>query len=349
MARWSGRRPHGMPGLARGRRWSVCAPSRRHVWVLSGGGARGAAQAGAIAALLEAGIRPVALVGCSVGALNAAFIAGGPDPERAAALEQRWLSVDRSDVFGRSRLATVRNVVARRAALFPQEPLSRLIDTWLPAASFEELAVRLRVVTTVLSTGQPAHHDSGPLARVLLASAALPGLFPPVALPVAAAAPDHAGAVPRIPVQRRGTPGPPPGMQWHVDGGISQIVPLHAAQAADPTDVWVLDVAAAPGTGYWRARSALGVLGASVTASMRARPAAPWDAVAVHHLALRTDLGGRTSVMDFSHAAELIEIGRAVARRVVEQVDQQAGAAPVSMRGPAGAHGGASTLLAPTR
>jgi NTE family protein len=323
-------RAHGVPGLPRGRR-SSDAPPRRHVWVLSGGGARGAAQAGAIAALLDAGIRPVALVGCSVGALNAAFIACGPDPLRAAALEQRWLTIDRADVFGSSRLATVRNVVARRAALFPQEPLSRLIETWLPAVAFEELAVRLRVVTTVLSTGQPAYHDSGPLSRILLASAALPGLFAPVPLPL----PGGPGSlVPRpdvmsrIPRQRRRTLGPPPGTQLHVDGGISQIVPLHAAEAANPTDVWVLDVAAAPGTGYWRARGALSVLGASVTASMRARPAPPWDAVTVHHLALRSDLGGRTSVMDFSHAAELIALGRAVAGQAIER----AGLSPHALR-----------------
>jgi len=316
VTRWSGLRAQAVAGLPRPRRTVDGEPARRHVWVLSGGGARGAAQAGAISALIEAGVLPVAVVGCSVGALNAAFIAGGPDPQRAAALEERWLTVERSDVFGSSRLATVRNVVARRAALFPQEPLSRLIDTWLPAATFEELGVQLRVVTTVLSTGQPAYHDHGPLNRILLASAALPGLFPPVALPVTGrpATPAEAGAR----VERRRSLIAPPGTQLHVDGGISQIVPLHAAQAALPTDVWVLDVAAAPGTGYWRGRSALGVLGASVTASMRARPASTWDAVAVHHLALRSDLGGRTSVMDFSHAAALIEIGRTVAREAVE-------------------------------
>ena len=340
MTRWSGLRAQAVAGLPRPRRSSDGEPTRRHVWVLSGGGARGAAQAGAISALIEAGVQPVAVVGCSVGALNAAFIAGGADAERAAALEERWLTVDRSDVFGSSRLATVRNVVARRAALFPQEPLSRLIDTWLPAVTFEELGVRLRVVTTVLSTGQPAYHDQGPLNQILLASAALPGLFPPVALPIpgrpvapAGAEPPAMAAGPAGPVnpagaaraggrvERRRTLMAPPGMQLHVDGGISQIVPLHAAEAAGPTDVWVLDVAAAPGTGYWRGRSALGVLGASVTASMRARPASTWDAVAVHHLALRSDLGGRTSVMDFSHAAALIEIGRTVARQVIDTAD----------------------------
>ncbi|HNK70256.1 MAG TPA: patatin-like phospholipase family protein, partial [Flavobacteriales bacterium] len=39
-------------------------------FVLSGGGNRGALQAGALLALLERGIRPDLIVGTSVGALN---------------------------------------------------------------------------------------------------------------------------------------------------------------------------------------------------------------------------------------------------------------------------------------
>ena len=47
----------------------------RDAVVLSGGGSLGAAQVGALRALLESGVRPDLLVGCSVGALNAAFLA----------------------------------------------------------------------------------------------------------------------------------------------------------------------------------------------------------------------------------------------------------------------------------
>ncbi len=44
-------------------------------FVLSGGGARGALQVGALSALLEAGYQPDMLVGVSIGAVNAAFLA----------------------------------------------------------------------------------------------------------------------------------------------------------------------------------------------------------------------------------------------------------------------------------
>ena len=56
----------------------------RETFVFSGGGSLGAAQVGALQALFEAGITPDAVVGTSVGALNAAYIAIDPSPERAA-------------------------------------------------------------------------------------------------------------------------------------------------------------------------------------------------------------------------------------------------------------------------
>ncbi|MDQ7028746.1 MAG: patatin-like phospholipase family protein [Ardenticatenia bacterium] len=50
-------------------------------FVLSGGGNRGALQVGALQVLLEAGIQPDVLVGTSVGAVNALFLACDPTPQ----------------------------------------------------------------------------------------------------------------------------------------------------------------------------------------------------------------------------------------------------------------------------
>jgi NTE family protein len=261
----------------------------RHVFVLSGGGARGAAQAGALAVLLHAGIAPAGIVGCSVGALNGAFLAADPSAARADDLAERWTSLRRGDVFGGSRLATVRNVVARRPALFSSDPLRRLVTQWLPVDTFDDLAVPLRVVTTSLTSGRAVYHARGPLTEVLLASAALPGLFPPVHLP--------AGG----------------GTEQHVDGGVTDLVPVAGAVDLAPTDVWLLDVAAAPGTGSWRVRSALDVLVASLAASMRCRPLPRLDGVRLHHLELGTPADGPAGLMDFTRAAELVEVGREVA------------------------------------
>ncbi len=274
-------------------------PARRHVWVLSGGGARGAAQVGAMSALTAAGITPVAIVGCSVGALNAAFVCGGIDAARTAQLEQRWRALHRGDIFGGSRLGTVRNVVTRRPSLFSPQPLAGLVDAWLPASRFEELAIALRVVTTSLSTGRPVYHDSGSLREVLLASAALPGLFPPVRLPG-----DETSGINEL----------------HVDGGISDLVPIRGALDFAPTDIWVLDVAAQPGMMAGRERplrSAFDVLLTSLVATIRARPVVSLDGVVVHHLALRAD-SGPAKMLDFRHSGELIELGRVIAQTAVE-------------------------------
>ena len=83
----------------------------RDVVVFSGGGPLGAAQAGMLRELLGSGVRPAAVVGCSVGALNAAFIAHDPTLERADALIELWRSLCTADVFPGSRLTWAKNLL----------------------------------------------------------------------------------------------------------------------------------------------------------------------------------------------------------------------------------------------
>ena len=53
-----------------------------NAFILSGGGTLGSIQVGMLQALLEADIRPDVLVGSSIGAVNAAFLAADPSRER---------------------------------------------------------------------------------------------------------------------------------------------------------------------------------------------------------------------------------------------------------------------------
>ena len=71
--------------------------AHRNVFVLSGGAARGAVQVGMLEVLLDAGIVPDALVGTSVGALNAAFVAARPDHDRIRELRGKWLQLSTRD------------------------------------------------------------------------------------------------------------------------------------------------------------------------------------------------------------------------------------------------------------
>lgn len=61
--------------------------------VFQGGGALGAYQAGVFEALAESGIHPEWLVGTSIGAINAALIAGNRPEHRLERLRQFWARV----------------------------------------------------------------------------------------------------------------------------------------------------------------------------------------------------------------------------------------------------------------
>ena len=81
------------------------------VLVLQGGGALGAYQVGVYQALHEAGVEPDWIIGTSIGAINAALIAGNKPEDRLTRLEQFW-----------------RRVTSPRAALIPDLP--GVSDAW---------------------------------------------------------------------------------------------------------------------------------------------------------------------------------------------------------------------------
>jgi NTE family protein len=64
--------------------------NERMVLVLQGGGALGAYQAGAYEALAEAGYMPDWVAGISIGAVNAAIIAGNAEEDRVPRLRAFW-------------------------------------------------------------------------------------------------------------------------------------------------------------------------------------------------------------------------------------------------------------------
>ena len=81
--------------MTRGRPEESLARFERIALVLSGGGALGAYQAGAYAALEKCGVRPNWIAGTAIGAINAAIIAGNLPHERAIRLRQFWRELGR--------------------------------------------------------------------------------------------------------------------------------------------------------------------------------------------------------------------------------------------------------------
>jgi NTE family protein len=153
--------------------------------VLGGGGARGAAQVGVLQALFEAGVEPPsALVGTSVGALNGASIGAYPSLAGTMMLREVWLSRQAAAVFRAHPLGVIISGLRREhLSVMPQENVRRLImraTSLTGVTTFEQLRVPLAVVATDMNAGKPAVFRSGELMPALLASTAIPGLFPAV-------------------------------------------------------------------------------------------------------------------------------------------------------------------------
>ncbi|GAC1478492.1 MAG: patatin-like phospholipase family protein [Candidatus Dormibacteria bacterium] len=153
----------------------------RTAFALSGGGARGALQVGMLRALLEQGIRPDFVVGVSIGAWNGAWLAHRPELEWVERLDAVWRQVSRHSldmVWWRA----AHNMVRRRPSLYQGGGLARLIGSHLRAHNFEDLAVPLHAVAINLTLGTKVVFSHGPLAPAVLASSAIPGIFPPVTI-----------------------------------------------------------------------------------------------------------------------------------------------------------------------
>jgi len=152
----------------------------RTAFVLSGGGNQAVSQVGMLRALLERDIVPDVVVGTSAGALNGAVVATDPTVPAAEHLADVWLSIRSGEVFQGGKLARAWNLLRRDDHVFTNDGLLSIIDRAHLAPTFAETEVPLRVIATDLGTGDEVVFASGPLEPALLASTAIPALFPPV-------------------------------------------------------------------------------------------------------------------------------------------------------------------------
>jgi NTE family protein len=127
-------------------------------------------------ALVELGIRLDFIVSSSIGAVTGALIAAGTSPPD---LESRWRSLRTADVIG-SRWQFLRLLTGASSA-FSNASLRNLLRRSLPVRTFSELRIPLTIVTTDLESGETTVLTEGDLIDAILASTALPGLFPPIA------------------------------------------------------------------------------------------------------------------------------------------------------------------------
>jgi len=180
-------------------------------FVLSGGASLGAVEVGMLQALAARGVRPDLVVGTSVGALNAAWLAGHPD-EPLAGLVDVWTSIRRSDVFPADPLRGLLGFAGRRNGLVSQRGLRALIAPHLTFERVEDAPIPLHVVAVEVLTGRDVLMSSGPALDAVLASAAIPAVFEPVEI----------------------------GGVAHMDGGVVANTPVSHAVALGADVIWVL-------------------------------------------------------------------------------------------------------------
>jgi NTE family protein len=154
--------------------------------VLSGGGAKGAWEAGAAVALIEGGVPVRVVAGSSAGALNAAMLADG----RFDRLQAHWRSVTREQVytlrpgvFFAGLLPGWLTLLTLDAAgsLFDPAPLRGLIAGAVDFDRVRASAVRLIVVAADLARREARLFDNTTVSvEALMAASAVPGAFPPV-------------------------------------------------------------------------------------------------------------------------------------------------------------------------
>lgn len=261
----------------------------RTAFVLSGGGNHGCAQVGMLRALIERGIYPDVVVGTSAGALSGSAIAADPTPAGVEHLAMVWGSLRSEHIFAGGRLGRAWSLLSGDDHLYSNQGLAGLIDQMSPAAHFEELAVPLRVIATDLSTGEEVVIASGPLKPALLASAALPGSFPPVIH-------DH---------------------RTLVDGGVVDNVPLSHALAGPVDRVFVLNVSGGVADGPVRNPLDVVLRAFAIARNLRFERELAAAPPHVEVIVLPRPADGR-SPFDFSGADTIIDEAHALAGRFLD-------------------------------
>ena len=154
--------------------------------VMSGGGAKGAYEAGVAATLLRRGLPIRLAAGSSAGALNAAMVADG----RADRLEARWRDLTREQVYSLRSSVFFAGLLPgwltlwaldSAGSLFDSRPLRATIASSLDLERIRSSRVHLLVVTTDLARRERRVFDNQTVTvDALMAASAVPGAFPPV-------------------------------------------------------------------------------------------------------------------------------------------------------------------------
>lgn len=132
-------------------------------------------------ALYEHGISPDLIVGTSAGAVNGAFIASRPaTPATAQELEALWREMCTLQVFPPNPVTAGLGLIGDHDYLVSNSGVKRVLEQHAGFKRMEDARIPFSVVTTDVLTGEKYRISRGPAEPAVLASAAIPGVFPSI-------------------------------------------------------------------------------------------------------------------------------------------------------------------------
>lgn len=273
-------------------------------FVMAGGGSLGAVEVGMLRELLAWGETPSFVVGASAGAINGAYFAAAPTLDGVAKLEHIWVGLRRQDLFP-FNLTSVLGLLTRRAHLVDASGLRRLLEHHLPYGQLQDAAIPIHIVASDMVTGEEVLLSTGPAVDAVLASAAIPGVFPPVRV----------------------------NGQLLVDGGVANNTPISTAMRLGATRIIVLPTGFAcalkqvPSSAVGRAMHALSLLVARQLVQDAERFASAVELRIVPSLCPLD-----CSPYDYSSAGQLIERAAATTRRWLQDGGLHRAGAPMQLQ-----------------
>jgi NTE family protein len=135
---------------------------------LGGGGVKGFAHVGVLRILENEGFKISAIAGTSVGGLIGTLYAAGLSPDE---METQLCQIDQGNLFSRMH--------GDGPALLGLARVTDILQELLGERNFEDLRIPLAVTATDLTTGLPIVIKTGKLLDAILATSAVPGVFPP--------------------------------------------------------------------------------------------------------------------------------------------------------------------------
>lgn len=257
--------------------------------VFTGGGSRGAVEVGALKAIADR-IRPDAVIGTSVGAINVALYAAGVTPTE---LERLWLGLTSRFVFPINWGFIWRPWNTR--SISHQGNLKRFLSDNLPVQTFEECKIPLYINATELRTGRSVVFSSGNIIEAVLASAAIPPYYPPRVI----------------------------GGVEYVDGGVSNVIAIDEAKALKCNQVIAVSTYDEQESGQLRNVFKLSshVLHMVIRCKLHDELDLETKGFVRKHITLiKPEVPANMQITDFSHTRCLIALGEEEARRMLHHI-----------------------------